>query len=1255
MKRVLFILLTAFLKTTTFAQAPNSLAFPSANNSFLGVTGGSTGANVDLYTGSAQVNVPICNLASKELSIPISLSYTGGRGIKLQEYAGSVGLGWQLNAGGGISRVVRGFPDEFPQGYLGTGLWGQQVANAMNNNAPLPNQVTGYNGGASYGNPTADGEPDIFYVKTPFFAFQFTFDEFGNAVVSNNNGIRVTPHNFYSSYSYYNASFSVVDDQGNEYYFGSTSSSVEITNTKLYGTIYSFPTTWYLDKIVTFNSRDVITFSYISSPSNEVTQHYTTVRNYLYNGCTSTKTDSVTNSVSGRYVSAITSSLGSVEFTYAFDRRDIANAGRLTRVKLKSLNPSSSSTDLQTYELKQSYFGDPTTDVNLLRLRLDRITVAGNTPSTSTAVDYKKFTYEQSENLPSRKSQSFDYWGYYNHPWRVPLANDGDPMADPTLRHPAIYRAKANVLTGIKDMSGAAWELEYELNNYFRSSDNTNVAVGGLRVKTLSQKLATGENLQTKYYYTDVNGNSSGQILTESYRNLVWIWPYYVSQVLSEAPSNIYDLNGNFVGYSRVKVVQPNGGYTVASFSNFSDHPDQRTYYNNTFDPNTAPNVTSTTSKAYKRGLLTKQEVYTSTDKKLSEEEHTYTSLTSPTLKKSWAFKWYTASYNFCNVGGSNSSSTTYSSLVENFRPSQSVYRDYDQNNPNSVVQRTAYYAYADNKRLVKSITTSSSQDPNNFNNTQTFYYADDPSIPMLTFGEQVAIGKMVNANRTGVLVHQTNYNGGAITQVHNVYSTSPADGNKVFLNNTDFYKGSSLAKQQFFTYDDVKSNVISSNADGGKSTAALYGYGASYPVAQVTNAGSTNSYTQGTDYGQMYLNGATSASFHVGYTGTISLLFTFGGYPGSNTSATINYTLSGPSPASGSLCISFSGGSCGYSATADFTNRQPGNYTLSYYVVSNNTINPPYLRYTYPKIIPTITSEFFYEGFEDLSYASFGDAHTGKAYYNASSSPYQVNYSLPNGRSYVIQWWSLQGGKWIMHEEPYTGPRSLSGIIDDIRIFPSDAQMTTFTYDRLVGKTGEIDASGRTTTYEYDGMGRTHIVRDNDRNIVSVTCYSVQGKQVNCKLYTNQDMSDYYYSQNCPPGQTPDPYYVSVPAGMFTSYSQEDANAMGTQYGQAQANQFGTCHTSDFGLYVSNNSWYSYTIELYNVNTGQQYWFYVNPYESNIVGYIPEGTYDVYLSSSDYSYRSYNAGCFYYTSGYGYATFYSVPLNPSCNSISIN
>ena len=79
---------------------------------------------VDLYTGRTNINIPLLTISHNGIEVPISLSYHGG-GIKVDDECGLVGLGWTLNAGGVVNRIVRGMPD--------------------NLNGPINGLVRGYN------------------------------------------------------------------------------------------------------------------------------------------------------------------------------------------------------------------------------------------------------------------------------------------------------------------------------------------------------------------------------------------------------------------------------------------------------------------------------------------------------------------------------------------------------------------------------------------------------------------------------------------------------------------------------------------------------------------------------------------------------------------------------------------------------------------------------------------------------------------------------------------------------------------------------------------------------------------------------------------------------------------------------------------------------------------------------------------------------------------------------------------------------
>jgi YD repeat-containing protein len=232
----------------------------------------------------------------------------------------------------------------------------------------------------------------------------------------------------------------------------------------------------------------------------------------------------------------------------------------------------------------------------------------------------------------------------------------------------------------------------------------------------------------------------------------------------------------------------------------------------------------------------------------------------------------------------------------------------------------------------------------------------------------------------------------------------------------------------------------------------------------------------------------------------------------------------------------------------------------------------------------------------------------------------------------------------------------ALRAHLNNLRSIPN-ALVNTYTYKPVVGISSQTDANGRTTYYQYDGMGRLSLIRDKDNNILKKFCYNYQGQQEQCSEFTSAAIGDYYYSQNCG-SQTPAPYYVSVPQGMFTSTgSQGEADAQAQQYAQDQANQYGTCQASNISLYYNNYNGMTFYMELYNTSTGQSYWFTAYQYSSTLLGDVPQGTYDIYITPSQpyYYYYSYYVGCGYYSGGYNTVSFYGVNLDATCNNFEMS
>lgn len=216
--------------------------------------------------------------------------------------------------------------------------------------------------------------------------------------------------------------------------------------------------------------------------------------------------------------------------------------------------------------------------------------------------------------------------------------------------------------------------------------------------------------------------------------------------------------------------------------------------------------------------------------------------------------------------------------------------------------------------------------------------------------------------------------------------------------------------------------------------------------------------------------------------------------------------------------------------------------------------------------------TEIYYEGFEEstLSAVLKTGGNTGKAFYNGD---FAVSFALPNARAYTIAYYYRQGTSWVYTSKPYTGPLTLADgdAIDDVRIYPADALLTTYTYTPLVGVTSEIKPSGQAMYYEYDNMQRLKTIRDHQGNVVKMYCYNYAGQLGNCgdPLFKNVQKQQSFTRNNCAAGGVPGTVTYTVPAGKYLSTeSQADADAKAladiAANGQNYANQTATCTFSN-------------------------------------------------------------------------------------------
>jgi hypothetical protein len=115
-------------------------------------------------------------------------------------------------------------------------------------------------------------------------------------------------------------------------------------------------------------------------------------------------------------------------------------------------------------------------------------------------------------------------------------------------------------------------------------------------------------------------------------------------------------------------------------------------------------------------------------------------------------------------------------------------------------------------------------------------------------------------------------------------------------------------------------------------------------------------------------------------------------------------------------------------------------------------------------------------------------------SYWRKTSSPLSITGTQSG---YPIQGKTIDG--WTYFEHKVTGQTTItvsgSNYIDELRLYPFNAQMTTYTYTPLVGMTSACDVGNRITYYFYDPLSRLKWIKDQDKNIIKTVKYHYIGQ----------------------------------------------------------------------------------------------------------------------------------------------------------------
>ncbi len=517
---------------------------------------------VDLSNGLVDISIPLYEIKTPGLSMPLSLKFHPS-GLRHDERESFFGLRWVLGGLGHVSRVIKGYPDEYHSRY--------PLHESINNPNYKPDffslfgtTSTMYSGsGQSYnsvfitmGGQYKDTEYDVFsyslpsgksgkfiltgageVVETmPYEPIKIVVgresDRYGGVTITDENGIT------------YNYQMSESDENG-------------------------FATAFHLKKITSANKQDVITIDYEKSD----------LRTYVRSENTVTSDDLHDNSpyawerdlIWGEYPSPIYAALSGLfndkykyfntsNYSkhilcdqYCISTIRIESGGELTSLVdfyytsaqsnvaryLEEIMVNNANGDL----VKYIYFTLKNNESNKFKL-LDKIEIM----PWSDSKEVYTFDYYDSYYAPacSDLSKNFDWWGYYSEGAGAYYAQDialSIPSQDTGRGDSKIMKMEGGHKTPngnsmsigmIKEITyptGGRTQFEYEVNG-----DNLLVKnwVGGLRIKQIHNISGSGKT-ESKYYEYK-NAVLPSYLSTPYYNTITMeneIECYYISPALS--------------------------------------------------------------------------------------------------------------------------------------------------------------------------------------------------------------------------------------------------------------------------------------------------------------------------------------------------------------------------------------------------------------------------------------------------------------------------------------------------------------------------------------------------------------------------------------------------------------------------------------------------------------------------------------------------------------------------------------------------
>ncbi|SHN07452.1 hypothetical protein SAMN05444360_1381, partial [Chryseobacterium carnipullorum] len=482
---------------------------------------------MDLFRGKANISIPFYSIKVDGLDLPISLSYNTG-GVKLNEVASSVGLGWSLNIPGTINKSIIGKDDNkiafFSKDINTYGSYNGYVSHLIYDEQRRNNLQSIYEG-------NYDLKPDMYSYSLPGVSGNFIMDgnNLGQTIPFENVKIEQMPYQYNQQ-----GNFKVTDTSGNIFWFSpkSNSSSYDPTNPLGGDNISS-----YLSRIdsIRTSSNKVVKFVYgktfVYTEKNIVERIYTKTaidydpgRSYFnllpppYERW-DTETGNTEN-----LISKIEFPEGTVEFKYSNDengtlalengalfRKDLntTNGLALRKVTVRDKFNHVVSDQRLNYEYFSS--NNPIKTYGDYRLKLVNVYDA-------LSQSYHKFTYNEDYPMPARNSHNDDYWGYINSlsnsslTSNLPIRIYTEGIEIMESRMPTIARRDRSpnpVYSQIGILKSVEYPTKGKKNLYYENPSTEQINTNSFTVSE-----GTGQSISTHGIFNDLSTYNGGDSKT---------------------------------------------------------------------------------------------------------------------------------------------------------------------------------------------------------------------------------------------------------------------------------------------------------------------------------------------------------------------------------------------------------------------------------------------------------------------------------------------------------------------------------------------------------------------------------------------------------------------------------------------------------------------------------------------------------------------------------------------------------------------